>query len=122
MRQECPCSTASIFQERCNFGAENSVVHHKNIKLGNVVNDKFLEVFLVLAAVLVSSLGTVTNGGHKSLALESTADTGVNTLKTFYEKKISKLIFLLKIMTFWKIPLAFSMTDRHGRIGQTGDE
>ena len=47
-----------------NFGAENSVVHHKNIKLGNVVNDKFLEVFLVLAAVLVSSLGTVTNGGH----------------------------------------------------------
>ena len=69
-----------------NFGAENSVVHHKNIKLGNVVNDKFLEVFLVLAAVLVSSLGTVTNGGHKSLALESTTDTGVNTLKTFYEE------------------------------------
>ena len=79
-----------------NFGAENSVVHHKNIKLGNVVNDKFLEVFLVLAAVLVSSLGTVTNGGHKSLALESTADTGVNTLKTFYEKRVSKLVFLLK--------------------------
>ena len=30
------------------LGAENAVVHHKNFELGNVVDDEFLEVLLVL--------------------------------------------------------------------------
>ena len=107
-----------------NFGAEHSVVHHEDVQLGDIVDDEFLEVFLVLAAVLVGLLGTVPDRGHKGLAFEASADAGVNTLKIFKSnpKKtlgVTKLTFfemviLVRYLPAYKILCMAAHSTRNG--------
>ena len=61
------------------FGAEDAVVHHEHLELGDVVDDESFEVLLVLASVSVGGLGSVTDRGHDVLSLESSSNSGVNT-------------------------------------------
>jgi hypothetical protein len=61
------------------FGAEDSVVHHENLEFGDVVDDKSLEVLLVLASVSVGGLGSEADRGHDVLALESSSHSRIDT-------------------------------------------
>ena len=55
------------------------VVHHKHLKLGDIVYNKLLElVGKVVPGLLVRA---VSNVGHQGASLELPPDTGVNTLR-----------------------------------------
>ena len=57
---------------------KSPVVHHKHLKLGDVVYNKLLElVGKVVPGLLVR---TITNIGHQGASLELPPNTGVNTL------------------------------------------
>ena len=61
------------------FGTEDTVVHHENLKFGDVVDNESLEVLLVLASVSVGGLGSVADRGHDVLALESSSHSRIDT-------------------------------------------
>jgi hypothetical protein len=61
-----------------NFGSVSPVVHQEHLKVGDVVDQKSVEV--VGSLVLGLLVGTISNLHERTLALEATAHSAVNTL------------------------------------------
>ena len=62
-----------------NLGRVGASVHHEHLQLGNVADDDLSQT--VRHNVLGGLVGTVTNLGHRELALEAASDAVVNTLR-----------------------------------------
>lgn len=61
-----------------NLGSKGAVLQQQHLQLLGVVDDNLAEA--IGHQVASGSVGSVTNGGHDTLALEATADTVVNTV------------------------------------------